>query len=136
MVNGVVGALGKVGQGIFYRTSPPRLLLLRSASKSLSAGLARHLQNDMHVTPDSLGQLRCVALRGRFEGQGVRFVRIFDPQIAQQKGVAVSHYQDLNSHLGLVLFQGHIFDKDNSIYIADRRQPMSHTSRKEVISKP
>ena len=133
MANGVVGALGKVGQGILSKTAFSKLLLQRSAPKALPAKFAHHLQNNLHVTPESLSQLRCVALKGRFGGQRVRFVRLFDPQVAQQRGVSVSSYQDMDSHPETVLFQGHIFDRDRSIYMADRRQPIPHTLRKEVI---
>ena len=75
--------------------------------------------------------LRCFETDGLFREQPVRRIRVFNPALAKKNNLAIRTSSDLELHPEILVFEGHIDEKDG-IYFADRRT----AARKAGGTKP
>jgi len=96
-----------------------------SRLQSLPEPVRKTLSTQFCLTPEDINQLRLLEKRGRFAERPVRFIRIFNPVLMENSGVATLKYDDLlNTYArrNALLFEGHI-EKNGHVYLADRRPP-------------
>ena len=96
--------------------------LRKSGMRRPSAAIVRALEAEGLPPGTDVSELGVAESRGHYSGREVTFFRLFDPQrtAARAVNVLTSYtYQDLNSHLDLVLRAGHI-EQDGTIVITWR----------------
>jgi len=80
----------------------------RDGHKQLTENVIAYLRGEFRLIPEDIVALRYVSRRGSFVGMPAKFIRIFDGIKTHEQGVTVGSYRDLDKHLELVLFEGHI----------------------------
>src|SRR6266511_6361824 len=83
----------------------------RSGPRSPSAAIRRALEKDgLPSASDTAPTLSVVESRARYAGRKVTFIRVFDSVRAEDRGLAIRSYADLDTHADLVLRAGHVED--------------------------
>src|SRR6266540_4094522 len=81
----------------------------KSGPRSPSAAIRRALEKDgLLSASDTVPTLSVVESRGRYAGRKVTYIRVFDSVRAENRGLHVRAYTDLDSHADLVLRAGHV----------------------------
>ena len=96
--------------------------LRKSGLRRPSASIVRALEADGLPPGADVSALGLAESPGTYAGRRVTYFRIFDPQGAAARAVNVLTsytYQDLNSHLDLVLRAGHI-ERDGTVVVWSR----------------
>ena len=75
--------------------------------KKIEGVLWGYMVSQQGVIVDVLQNLRRVECEAEVGGKPVTMIRIFDPAVANQKGVDVDDYRSLDDHPDLVLYEGY-----------------------------
>ena len=89
----------------------------------LPKGVCAHLEKQYQLSPEGMATFRCVECRGTFGGEPVKLLRVFDCAKAQEQGVVIRKYADLDKYIELVVFEGQSF-RDGKTYL-DRKKATS-----------
>lgn len=77
-----------------------------------------------HRTPDAetlTKEMRCVEREGVLNGGApVKFLRVFKPKEAQQRGIVVAGWETFDQHPDLIIFEGY-FTTDNKAHLERKR---------------
>ena len=72
--------------------------------------LTNCLKNEFQLSPEDMESFQWVTLSGSFGGFSVSVVRIFNHFEAQESGLAVNDYHDLDEHPEMIVFEGYVFE--------------------------
>ena len=97
-----------------------------SRPKDLPDEVGRHLVVDLGLDPDWVWRLKA-AVRPREGERHTRDIKIFDPVRADAAGVTIKHYDSLDDHPELVLFDGSYNSESRMCWI-ERRQTTAKAS--------
>jgi hypothetical protein len=73
----------------------------------LDRGIWYYLKKKHGVSEQKLVQLKEALYPARISGNPATLVRIFDPDLAKEKGVTIADYEKLNEYPELILFEGY-----------------------------
>ena len=79
-----------------------------------------YMRHRFLLLPKYIDMLRCFECDGVVQDNNVRFLRVFNPRIARERGISVKTGSDLEKHPDMLLFEGYI-DCQSRVYMADRR---------------
>jgi len=82
-----------------------------------------YMRHRFMLLPEYLELLRCFEYDDQINGKMVRHIRIFSPNKAREKNLAIRTRQDLESYPEMLLYEGYI-DSQGKAYVADRRSPI------------
>jgi hypothetical protein len=93
-------------------------LFKKKIIKEIEGGVWGHLASVHNIDVDTISkELRCVEREGVLEGgRPVKFLRVFKPVEAQQRGVEVTGWETFDEHPALILFEGYL-TKTNEAYL-------------------
>ena len=66
-----------------------------------------------------LSRLSVVETHGQQAGRSVTYFKVFDPNVAEARGIDIKAEQDLEAHPDLVLFAG-LVERDNTVVLTKR----------------
>ena len=96
----------------------------KNGVRKLSRPVREYMQYRFNMLPEYLDTLRCFEYDGVVNGKQVRCVRIFSPYRAKGHYISIMRRTDLEQHPEMLLFEGYT-DRHGSVYIADRRVPLT-----------
>ncbi|THB81636.1 MAG: hypothetical protein D3926_01115 [Desulfobacteraceae bacterium] len=76
-----------------------------SRPKELESRIGRMLVVDLNYEPDWVWRLRSVTKKRNGSNSGFNF-RIFDPDLAQMKGINIVNFSSLDAHPKMIYFDG------------------------------
>ena len=88
----------------------------------VTQAINRRLISEFRLGPELLAKLRMLEKNGKFSNRKVRMVRVFDPELVSTGEASRLRYDDLTGtgNETALRFEGR-FEKDGSLYMADRR---------------
>ena len=88
--------------------------------KKLPRPIHDYMKRRFGVLPEYLDALRCFEFEGAINDKKVMRYRIYSPTKAQQQKITITGLSDLETHPGMLLYEGYI-DTEGKAYVADRR---------------
>ena len=90
-------------------------LFKKKVIKEITDGAWGHLANEHGISVDILyREMRCVEREGTLEGGKVKFLRVFKPMEAQQRGVTVTGWETFDQHPDLIIFEGYLTESNKA----------------------
>ena len=85
-------------------------LFKKKVIKQIDGSVWGHLFNVHQIDVNTLSnEMRCVEREGVLDGrEPVKFLRVFKPAEAQQRGITVTGWEILDEHPDLILFEGYL----------------------------
>lgn len=99
-------------------------LFKKKVIKEIDGGAWGHLVSVHKMDVDTISkELRCVEREGVLDGgRPVKFLRVFRPTEAQQKGVGVTGWETFDQHPDLIHFEGYL-TRNNEAHL-ERKKPL------------
>ncbi len=95
----------------------------RNGNRYLPKKVYDYLEKEFRLSTEDMTTLRCVRCGGTFGGEPVKLCRIFDQGKAQEQGVVIRRYADLDKYIEFVVFEGQLF-RDGKVCL-DRKKDTS-----------
>jgi hypothetical protein len=97
-------------------------LFKKKVIKQIDGSVWGHLFNVHQIDVNTLSnEMRCVEREGVLDGrEPVKFLRVFKPAEAQQRGITVTGWEILDEHPDLILFEGYL-TKSNEAHLERKR---------------
>jgi len=95
-----------------------------SEAKKLPRLVHEYMRHRFILLPTYLDTLRCFEYDGVINGKEARCFCIFSPYRAKEQHLSIRSRVDIEQHPEMLLFKGYI-DRQGSVYVADRRAPVS-----------
>ena len=90
-------------------------LFKKKVIKEIEDGAWGHLVSVHGISVDILyKEMRCVEREGSLEGKKVKFLRVFKPMEAQQKGIPVTGWETFDQHPDLIIFEGYLTESNKA----------------------
>ncbi len=111
----------------FWQKKPSGQPIKLDKPKDLPSAVGRSLVVDKQLDPDWVWHLKIVTM-AKENQKGIYDFRIFDPDSAAAKGIAISDYKTLDGTMDLVLFDGW-YDKGTwELSVNDRSKSLKKES--------
>jgi hypothetical protein len=97
-------------------------LFKKKVVKDIYGGIWGHMVSDHGIDVDTLSrEMRCVEREGTISnGLPVMLIRVFKPNEATEKGIAITGWETFNEHPELVLYEGYL-RRDNQAFLEKKR---------------
>jgi len=82
-----------------------------------------YMTDEHGLTGDQLAQLRQATIPAEIQGKPGTLVRVFDPTSCEAKGVTVDHFNSLNEHPDLILYEGYYYGRGDPGEILIEKRP-------------
>jgi hypothetical protein len=95
----------------------------RNGVKSLPRVLQDYMRHRFNLLPEYIEMLRCFEYQDIINDVQARTFIIFNPNMAEERGIEIKNRTDLEQHPEVLMFRGYI-DCHGKVYVADRRGPV------------
>jgi hypothetical protein len=84
-------------------------------------GVWKYMKNQLKLKDADILKMKQARCPAKVNGKAANVFRLFDPEIAKEKGITVSDYEALNKYPELILYEGYrIQGRDGEIVIQKR----------------
>lgn len=108
-------------QKIKTKGATPQVKKTSGRVDSLGRDVWFHMKKAHGLTDTRMLQLKTATCPAKVDGMAATLVRIFEPDVAKEKGVAIKDYESLNEHPELVLYEGYKTQGRGSKFITEER---------------